>query len=241
MTLGKGYNFNVKLNNQHPWEISPQEAARLQVELARRVSQQNQVASPRLIAGADLHFQGKDRGRAAVVVLSYPELTLVDSAVAEGDVTYPYIPGLLAFREAPLLMEAWGNLSSKPDLLLVDGQGVAHPRRFGIACHLGVALDAPTIGCAKSRLIGTHGHVGEEPGSWAELMDGDEVIGCVLRTKARTNPLYVSVGHKIDLVSARRWALACCRGYRLPEPTRLAHQLAGGQVIHQAKGIETPR
>jgi deoxyribonuclease V len=142
-------------------------------------------------------------------------------------VTFPYVPGLLSFRETPVLLEPLSRVR-KPDLLLVDGQGFAHPRRFGIACHLGLLLDVPAIGCAKSRLCGEHAEPDWAAGSQAPLRDGGQVIGAVLRTRDGVNPIYVSVGHRIGLAEAAEWVLRCCRGLRLPEPTRLAHQAAGG-------------
>jgi deoxyribonuclease V len=150
--------------------------------------------------------------------------------VVERKVTLPYIPGLLSFREAPLIVAACEELSNVPDLILVDGQGIAHPRRLGLASHLGLFLDVPTVGCAKSRLCGKHKPVGEKVGSYTELVDNGDVIGAVLRTKVGVKPIYVSIGHKISLSSARKWVLNCCRGYRLPEPTRLAHLAAGGNL-----------
>ena len=189
------------------------------------------MSTPRLIAGADVSVS-KTQGMAtgAVVVLEYPGFTVVEVKEIHGRLGFPYIPGLLSFRESPLVLAAYEELSVTPDLLLVDGQGVAHPRRFGLACHLGLLLDIPTIGCAKSRLCGRHEVPEIEPGSYTELVDGDETIGVALRTKLRTNPIYVSIGHKVDLDSAIHWVLECCRGYRLPEPTRLAHLAAGGNL-----------
>ena len=164
------------------------------------------------------------------MVLNYPELRLVETKVVRGKVDFPYVPGLLSFREAPLTLAACEGLALIPDLVLVDGQGIAHPRRFGFASHLGLFLDTPTIGCAKSRLCGRHEEPAEEPGSYAEVVDGGETIGVALRTKAGSKPLYVSIGHKVDLEAAIYWVLECCRGYRLPEPCRLAHLAAVGSL-----------
>lgn len=166
----------------------------------------------------------------AIVVLSFPELRVVATAVAQGRLDFPYIPGLLSFRESPLTIAAWEKLSFTPDLILVDGQGVAHPRRFGLASHLGLLWDKPTIGCAKSLLCGRHKVPGAEAGSYAEVIDGGETIGAALRTRRGAKPVYVSIGHKVDLATAISWVLKCCRGYRLPEPTRLAHLAAGGKL-----------
>lgn len=171
------------------------------------------------------------------MVLSYPELEIVETQTVEDSIDFPYVPGLLSFREAPLTLAACEKLSVTPDLVLVDGQGIAHPRRLGLASHLGLFLDTPTIGCAKSRLCGSHQTPGHEPGSYAELVDGDETIGAALRTKLGTKPIYVSIGHKVDLEAAIYWVTECCRGYRLPEPTRLAHLAAGGNLNRQRDGV----
>jgi deoxyribonuclease V len=150
--------------------------------------------------------------------------------ISQGKISMPYIPGLLSFRESPLILAACEQLSNIPDLVLIDGQGIAHPRRLGLASHVGLFLNLPTIGCAKSILCGQHPPLAEEAGSHAELLDNGEIIGAALRTKSRVKPIYVSVGHRIDLVSALQWVINCCRGYRLPEPTRLAHLAAGGML-----------
>lgn len=221
----------MELRKLHGWQIDVNEALGLQRRLAAQVSRSCGDIAPRLVAGVDVSVsraQGTAAG--AVVVLEYPGFALVEVKVVHGRVDFPYIPGLLSFRESPLILRACEELSLAPDLVLVDGQGVAHPRRFGLACHLGLFLDTPTIGCAKSRLCGRHEMPGVEPGDYADLVDGDETIGVALRTKPRTNPVYISIGHKTDLQGAIHWVLECCRGYRLPEPTRLAHQAAGGHL-----------
>jgi len=187
--------------------------------------------APRLVAGVDISARdARGMVKGAVVVLSYPELALVETSVVECKVDFPYVPGLLSFREAPAAVAAFEKLTLAPDLILVDAQGIAHPRRFGFASHLGLLLDTPTIGCAKSILCGRHGPLGLESGSYAELIDNDEVVGAALRTKERTTPIYVSIGHKMDLPDAIKYVTACCRGYRIPEPTRLAHLAAGGRI-----------
>ena len=210
----------------------------LQRQLAAQVSRSGGVAEPRFIAGVDIAV-GKAGGMAAgaVVVLSYPELRLVETKVAYGKLDFPYVPGLLSFREAPLTLAVCQQLAVVPDLVMVDGQGIAHPRRMGLACHLGLFLDTPTIGCAKSLLCGRHEKPGEQPGSSAEIVDRGETIGVAMRTRLGTKPVYVSTGHKIDLQSAVRWVLACCRGYRLPEPTRLAHLAAGGNLERERGNV----
>lgn len=226
----------MKVHNLHSWQVSVAQAQEIQRKLASEVLTRNQLDIAHLVAGVDISgADAKGMARGAVVVLSYPELRLVESSVAEERVGFPYVPGLLSFREAPLILAACERLSVTPDLIMVDGQGIAHPRRMGLASHLGLLLDTPTIGCAKSRLCGSHGLVGAEPGSSAELIDGGEVIGAALRTKASSNPLYISIGHKVDLPVAIRWVLDCCRGYRLPEPTRLAHLAAAGRLREERR------
>lgn len=225
------YNLSMELRRLHDWQLDVTGALELQRRLATQVSRSGGFITPRLIAGVDVSVSRvKGTATGAVVVLEYPGFALVEAKVIEGRVDFPYIPGLLSFREAPLILRACEELSIAPDLFLVDGQGVAHPRRFGLACHLGLFLDTPTIGCAKSRLCGRHDVPGVEPGDYAEVVDGGETIGVALRTRPGTNPVYVSLGHRIDLESAIHWVLECCRGYRLPEPTRLAHQAAGGDL-----------
>ncbi|MFH0846842.1 MAG: deoxyribonuclease V, partial [Chloroflexota bacterium] len=166
----------------------------------------------------------------AVVVLSYPELKPVETVLFRGEINFPYVPGFLSFREAPLVLKAFERLTKSPDLVMVDGQGLAHPRRLGIASHLGLLLNLPTIGCAKSWLCGEYEVPPESAGSFTPLLDRGEVIGTVLRSRTGVKPLFVSVGHKIKLESATRWVLRCCCGLRLPEPTRLAHLAAGGKL-----------
>ncbi len=235
----------MKLRDLHPWVVTPAEAAQIQRVLSPQVIRRGQPAQVRLIAGADISVDAsRHRGIGAVVVLSYPDLQLVEASIEEADLSFPYVPGLLSFRETPVLRSALEKLSSRPDLLIADAQGLAHPRRFGLACHLGLLLDLPTIGCAKSRLIGQHSALGEEVGSRADLVHDGEVIGSVLRTRSGTRPLFVSVGHRISLRAAEEWVLRCSKGYRLPEPTRLAHQAAGGLLkvpVRQASSQEQLR
>lgn len=179
------------------------------------------------VAGVDVGFE--DDGaitRAAVVVLSFPELHVIDRAVARVPTTFPYVPGLLSFREIPAVLAALARVRCAPELLLCDGQGLAHPRRFGVACHLGVLTDLPSIGVAKSRLCGTHGAVPAERGAWAPLVDGNETIGAVLRTRVGVQPVYVSIGHRVSLPTAIDFVMRCTTRYRLPETTRQAHHLA---------------
>ena len=215
----------------YDWPPTIAEAKERQRQLALRVSRNSELGIPRFIAGVDMSVR-KAAGMAigAVVVLNYPELEVVEMKLAQEKLDFPYIPGLLSFRELPIVLNACRKLAINPDLILVDGQGIAHPRRFGLASHLGLFIDTPTIGCAKSRLCGSHATPGDEAGSHIEMIDGGETIGVALRTKCRVKPIYVSIGHKIDLGTAIQWVLACCRGYRLPEPTRLAHLAAGGNL-----------
>jgi len=222
----------MRVKHLHDWQLSIHQAMDLQRQLANQVSKNNKVSNPRYIAGVDISvYKTLGIARGAVVVLSYPELRVVESQVVEGKVDFPYVPGLLSFRELPITLAACERLNITPDLVLVDGQGIAHPRRFGLASHLGLFLDIPTIGCAKSRLCGSHEDPGLEPGSYAEISHADEVIGVALRTRYSVKPVYVSIGHKVDLQTAVHWVLMCCHHYRLPEPTRLAHLAAGGHQV----------
>lgn len=211
----------------HPWEVTEEEARQIQSQLRSLVQKTNgfDPAQVKTVAGIDVSL--KDEGQAAVVVLSFPDLQVVDRAVATRKLTFPYVPGLLSFREVPVVLDAIARLQVKPDLLMVDGQGYAHPRRFGIACHLGVFLDIPSIGCAKSLLVGHFGELGLNPGDQVPIIHGKETIGVALRSKVRTNPLIISIGHKIDLPTSVDFVQKCLRGYRLPETTRAAHNYAG--------------
>lgn len=224
----------MKVLKLHSWQINPNEAQAIQLKLAAKVSRTSEGLNPRFIAGMDISAPKADGvARAAVVILEYPELRVAEIKVVSGRLSFPYIPGLLSFREAPLTLSVCERLNLSPDLLIVDGQGILHPRRFGLASHLGLLLDTPTIGCAKSLLCGQHQEPGLEPGSYAEVVDKGEVIGAALRTRERTSPVYVSIGHKIDLESAIYLVGQCCRGFRVPEPTRLAHLAAGGNLKEQ--------
>ncbi len=217
----------MQLHHPHSWDLSPREAIALQRELAGLVEREDRFDPPARVAGIDVGFEvGGAVTRAAVVVLDFATLEPIEHAVARRPTTFPYVPGLLSFREAPAVIDALERLERLPDLLLCDGQGIAHPRRFGIACHLGVLTDLPAVGVAKSRLIGVHGEVPEERGAWAPLTDGDEVIGAVLRSRAGVKPLYVSGGHRVGLESALKLTMACVTRYRLPETTRRSHRLA---------------
>lgn len=210
-----------------PWPQTPAQAIALQRALAGRVMQVDDVGSVRRVAGVDVGFPGGgQRARAAVAVLAFPDLRPVEQAVAELPVAFPYVPGLLSFRELPAVLAALAGLAQPPDLLLVDGQGLAHPRRFGIACHLGVLTGLPCIGVAKTRLVGVHEPVPDRRGAWVPLHDRGEVIGAVLRSRVGVKPIYVSVGHRLSLRRAVEWVMACTGRYRLPQTTRAAHALA---------------
>jgi deoxyribonuclease V len=221
----------MRLRSLHRWDVSPREAIEIQRKLAARVIRHGSPCRVRHVAGVDISVDRvKALGTGAVAVLSFPDLDLVEVAVATSPLTFPYVPGLLSFRETPVLAGALAQVQTPFDLLLVDGQGYAHPRRFGIACHLGLLLDVPTIGCAKSRLIGECAMPGVERGQKTDLFDKGQKIGSVLRTRSSVSPLYISVGHCIGQRQAEEWVLRCCRGYRLPQPARFAHQAAGGAL-----------
>jgi deoxyribonuclease V len=211
----------------HNWSMSYREAAELQRQLALEVVLRTELPKPlRTVAGVDVSYEKHgDLFFAAVVVLSFPDLEVIEEASSAGRVHFPYIPGLLSFRELPILLEAFRRLETAPGAILVDGQGIAHPRRLGIASHLGLWLDLPTVGCAKSRLCGTHAEPGRERGESVPLVLGEEEIGTVLRTRSGVRPLFISPGHKIDGPAAVDLVLACGRRTRMPEPTRLAHLL----------------
>jgi deoxyribonuclease V len=208
----------------HAWDVDAGQAIAIQRELAGKVVREGDPGEVRFIAGVDMSASGV--ARAAVVVLSYPELELVEVARAEKPLAFPYVPGLLSFREGPAVLAAFSLLKQEPDLIMFDGQGIAHPRRIGIASHIGVLLDKPSIGVAKSLFVGRGPEPDAEAGSWTELSDKGEVIGATVRTKRNVKPLYVSIGHRISLPLAVEWVLRTTRGYRLPEPTRQAHNTA---------------
>ncbi|MCD6600221.1 MAG: deoxyribonuclease V [Dehalococcoidia bacterium] len=226
----------VKINNLHRWDVSVTEAKEIQLKLANKIVIADKDINPQLIAGVDISSpDSHGMARGAVVVLRYPELNIVEVKVAKSKVTLPYIPGLLSFRECPVILAVCEMLYNTPDIVLVDGQGIAHPRKLGLASHLGLFLDLPTIGCAKSILCGKHEPVEEKPGSFAKLIHNGQIVGAALRTKAKVKPIYVSIGHKTNLTMALNWAMKCCRGYRLPEPTRLAHLAASGKLSPEPK------
>ena len=208
----------------HEWNLSPTAAVALQKDLKSRLQLQPLTQKPQFIAGADLSFDpGSDTVYAGIVVLSFPDLQIVEERGLQTTAPFPYVPGLLSFRESPAILEVWQQLENTPDLLVTDGQGTAHPRGFGIACHLGLWLDIPTIGCAKTLLCGHFETPAETRGAWSPLIYKSQTIGAALRTKTRVSPVYVSPGNRIDLQSSIEILLRCDGGYRVPEPTRRAH------------------
>jgi deoxyribonuclease V len=214
----------VQIHTLHPWNVTEAEAIKLQRELAARVVTSTPVTKCDLIAGADVSYNKySTRVFAAVVVLRAADWSIVETQTVVGESHFPYVPGLLSFREAPVVLQAFAQVQSEPDVIMLDGQGLAHPRRFGLACHIGLCLEKPCLGCAKSLFVGKFADLGAKAGSTADLVDRGEVVGQALRTKNNVNPVYVSAGHKIDLASAVRWSLAASQGYRIPEPTRQAH------------------
>ena len=236
----------MKVQKLHAWDVTPAEARRIQVELRGRVELQDRFATETLrnrekrkskienrkavqrVAGADVAFDfragGTSQGRAiaGVIVYSFPEMQEIERGWAERPLEFPYVPGLLSFRELPALLAAFAKLHETPDVIFCDAQGYAHPRRFGLACHLGVLLNCAAVGCAKSRLIGEYQEPGRAAGSWSALKDAGETIGAALRTRAGVQPIFISQGHRVSLASAIKLVLAVCDGFRIPRPTREA-------------------
>ena len=230
--------MSVKVRvHQHPWNVSHTQAEAIQRRLVGYLKPQGSLDGVNLVAGIDVSFPRDLRrgdqqwARAAVIVLSYPDLKPVEQVVAERPVDWPYIPGLLSFREGPGVLEALEKLETEPNLLMFDAQGLAHPRRMGLATHLGILLDRPAIGCAKSRLCGQYQEPAPHKGAWTPLIDRGEQIGAVVRSRDHVKPIFVSIGQHVDLETAIHFTLSCCPRYRLPEPTRLAHRLAGGERL----------
>jgi deoxyribonuclease V len=218
----------MKIARLHDWNLSPKQAIELQKQFAFEVVREDKLQQPiKTVAGIDLGYDAKnDTSRAVVVVLSFPELELIEQSEALLPIQFPYVPGLLSFRETPVAIKALEKLQITPDVILCDGQGLAHPRRFGVACHIGLLADVPTIGVAKSLLVGKFENLGETRGSRAPLIHRNEQIGVALRTKDKVQPLFVSIGHRISLETATDLVLQCTPKYRLPETTRLADKLA---------------
>lgn len=220
----------MKINLIHPWVKTEKEARSIQEQLRTKVIKEDRLGTVNYVAGVDVGFKDNySITKAAVAVLSYPNLELIETAIATLPTTFPYIPGFLSFRELPAVLAALEQLKTTPDLILCDGQGLAHPRRLGIACHLGVLIDLPTIGVGKSLLVGKHEEVPPEKGSWTPLIHRGERIGVVLRSRVNVKPIYISIGHKISLTTAINYVMGCLTKYRLPETTRWADKLASSK------------
>jgi deoxyribonuclease V len=217
----------MKIGNLHPWNVTAKQAIDIQHRLSRQIISNDRLGKIAYIAGVDAGFE-RDGAitRAAVVILEFPSLALMETSIARLPTNFPYIPGLLSFREIPAILEAMTRLAQEPDLLICDGQGVAHPRRIGIASHLGLLTGLPSIGVGKSRLIGAHDPVRDQTGAWEPLWDKGELIGAVVRTRKGVKPVYVSTGHKISLETAISYVLACTTRFKLPEAIRMAHHYA---------------
>lgn len=231
----------MNLPKLHPWTLNAEQAVDVQNELRDRLVLGWDGRDVTTVGGVDVGFAG-EQARAAIVVLHYSDLTPLEGVTVRVELTFPYIPGLLAFREGPAVLAAWQQLRTKPDLLVFDGQGIAHPRGVGIASHMGLWLERPSIGVAKSRLYGRHAAPGLMRGDGAELrdeLDPARTIGMVLRTRTEVNPVYVSPGHLIDIPHSVEFVLRCCTRYRLPEPTRWAHKVAGGEMLPTEVGQHT--
>lgn len=225
--------MDISIN--HGWKLNIKEAIRLQEELRTKVVLEDQFKDIEIIAGFDVGVKkrgtsGKElRGIGACVVMSYPDLEIIEKHVEVTEVNYPYVPGLLSFREIPILIPLLEKIENEPDILMMDGQGIAHPRRFGLASHIGVILNKPSIGCAKSHLIGDYDEPAQEAGSYKYIFQDGDIIGAVVRTRKGVKPVYISPGHKITLNTSIVVTLRCCMGYRLPEPVREAHKLTRGR------------
>ncbi|NEQ18958.1 MAG: deoxyribonuclease V [Microcoleus sp. SIO2G3] len=221
----------MKISQRHTWSLTVDEAIKIQEKLKDEVITEDKLKEPvQYVAGVDMGFEADGTiSRAAVAVLSFPDLQLQETSLARRPTTFPYIPGFLSFREIPAVLDALEKIKIIPDIILCDGQGIAHPRRFGIACHLGLIVDMPTIGVAKSLLVGKHEEIPDTRGSWQPLIHRGETIGAVLRTRVGVKPIYVSSGHKVSLPTAIDYVLRCTTKYRLPETTRIADKLASNK------------
>jgi len=225
----------MEIETIHRWDVTPKKAIMLQESLRKRVVIKDCLKKIELVGGCDISYNKKSKiGCASVVIFSYPDLNLIEKIAVRDEIRFPYIPGLLTFREGSLLISAFSKVKSIPDCVIFDGQGIAHPRGLGIASHIGVWLNLPTIGCAKSRLVGKYDEVGIHRGESSPLYFENRLIGYVLRTKDRVKPVFVSPGHKIDFKKSVEVVIGCCKSYRLPEPTRIAHTLSKtGNVNHE--------
>lgn len=221
----------MKISQRHAWPLTVDEAIKIQEKLKDEVITEDKLKEPvQYVAGVDVGFEENGTiSRAAVAVLSFPDLQLQETSLARRPTTFPYIPGFLSFREIPAVLDALEKIKIIPDIILCDGQGIAHPRRLGIACHLGLIIDLPTIGVAKSLLVGKHEELPDTRGSWQPLIHRRETIGAVLRTRVGVKPVYVSSGHKVSLPTAIDYVLRCTTKYRLPETTRIADKLASNR------------
>jgi len=216
----------VNIRELHPWNVDQKEALRIQQNLKKRVIIDKLECSVNIIAGADVSYcKEGNRMYGAVVVFDRMRMEIIEKATVSLEVQFPYVPGFLSFREGPALVEAMKRIESRPDLIFFDGQGIAHPRGLGLASHMGVILDVPSIGCAKNKLIGEYAPVEQESGSYSFLLYRGKIVGVALRTREKTKPIFVSPGHRIDLKDSIHWTLMCCKGFRLPEPIRQAHSL----------------
>ncbi|MEQ9626383.1 deoxyribonuclease V [Coleofasciculus chthonoplastes] len=221
----------MEIYQRHSWTLTVEEATAIQNQLSGEIITSDQLGEVNYVAGVDVGFEDNYAiSRAAVAVLSFPELQLIEQAIARRPTNFPYIPGFLSFREVPVVLDALSQIKITPDLILCDGQGIAHPRRFGLACHLGLLITVPTIGVAKSRLIGQYEELPPEKGNWQPLRHRGEVIGAVVRSRTGVKPLYVSPGHRISLPTAIDYVLRCTPKYRLPETTRWADKLASNRI-----------
>lgn len=241
----------MEIKHLHSWNVNYKEAVQIQQRLKKELILKKPKRRFHLVAGADVAYDKEnDKFYAGVIIfklasfasLKDKDMQRLEQATAIGRVVFPYIPGLLSFREIPILLKAFSKIKQTPDIIIVDGQGIAHPRGVGLASHLGLILDVPSVGCAKSRLVGEHEPVGEKAGSLSYIKLNGKVVGAVLRTRTNVKPVYVSPGHKIDLASAVNVVLKCCRGYKLPEPTRQAHilvnrQRATGKSSDEGRGV----
>ena len=230
----------MQVRTLHNWDLSTTEARALQDRLRSRVIRCSELGNLRSVAGVDIST-ARACAHAAIVTLRFPELEPVEAVEAELPLTFPYVPGLLAFREAPAILAAAALLRKAPDLFVIDGHGFAHPRRMGLACHVGLFLDRPTFGCAKSLLCGQVRYLGPSTGDCGEILEERETIGAAVRTRAGSEPVYVSIGHKVDLATAISCILRCCRNHRLPEPVRWAHRIASGEQLPGALARDLAR
>ncbi len=219
--------------DKNVYPVTPKQAVNIQNKLRKKLILKKATKHINAVAGVDVSVKN-NMAVSAVVVMKYPGLEVTESQTAIRPVEFPYIPGLLAFRELPVILEAFGKITVTPDAVIVDGQGYAHPRRFGVACHLGVELDLPAIGCGKSRLVGSYAEPDNQRGASSDLVDKEEIIGKVVRTRINIKPVFISAGHRMDLDSAVSLALGCVTKYRLPEPIRAAHKTAGAMMSEYA-------